>query len=234
MEDQFNQETGDQVNVKKPSLLGMIMNPKEQLTRIRDNPLILGALIIISFIFVVGTVLQMININPSTVLDDELAGILDPGDEKIVLILTLFGSGLAALFMPVIIILISSFIYWVVAKLVKSKVTFKQLFSMSTYILFINSLGILINGLLTMLISSNASGLFTSLGSLVPSGTMFSSILSSFELFGIWALILTAIGLQIVANFSKAAAWTVTILFFTIGIVFSMVGVAFEMLIGSF
>lgn len=234
MEDGFNRENDSNVILKRPSLFGMIMSPKNQFEKMRANPIIWGALIMITVIFVIGTVLQMFNVDPSTMINEELEGILSPGDEGIVYLLSIFGSGLAALFMPIIIVLISSFIYWVVAKLVKSTVTFKQLFSMNTYILFINSLGILINGLLAVSIGAGSNLTYTSLGTFFQGHALLEAIFSNFELFGIWALILTAIGLQIVARFSKTAAWTVTILLFIIGLVFSMVGAAFGMLFSAF
>lgn len=227
MSEQFN-------NDHKPSLLGIIMSPEEQFVKIRNNPRILGALIVITLIFVVGTVMQMSYVDPKTLIDDELASVLGPGDEHIAYILAVFGSGIAALFMPVIIILISTVIYFVVAKIVKSPVLFKQLFSMNTYIMLITAIGLFINGLFTASIGADPAVMFTSLGAFVQVDTMLGAILANFELFALWSLILTAMGLQIVAGFSKGAAWTVTIVLFVIGIVFSMVGTALSMLVNAF
>lgn len=221
------------VQTTNPSLLGMVTNPKEQFEKIRDNPKIWGALIVISLIFVIGTMFQMSNVDPNVLIDEELEGLFGPGEEKIVHMLSIIGGGFAALFMPIIIILVSTVIYWIIAKLVKSEVTFKKLFSMNTYIVFINAIGVLVNGAFSAVIGNNVNIMFTSLGSFVNTNTMLGAILSNFELFAIWTLILTAIGLQIVAKFSQRAAWTVTILLFVIGIIFSMVGAAFGMLVGT-
>lgn len=231
MSEQFNEL--ERHKNEKPSLLGIVMDAEKQFVKIRNNPRIIGALIIITLIFVIGTVMQMSYADPSTLIDDELAGIIEPGQEHIAYMLALFGSGIAALFMPTIIILFSTFVYWIVSKIVKSHVSFKQLFSMNTYILFINAIGVFINGLFVASTGRDSGFILTNLGSYVQGDSMFGSILSNIELFSIWALILTALGLQIVARFSKKAAWTVTIGLFLIGIVFSMVGTALGMLAGT-
>lgn len=228
MNNNFNHEQDR--NTEKPALLQLLMDPETQFINLRANPRIWGTLIIVTILFVIGTVLQMSYIDPGTVIDAELEGILQPGEEHIAYMLVVFGSGIASLFMPTIIILVSTVIYLLIAKLIKSPVSFRQLFSMNTYILFINALGVFINGLLIASIGGDPDFIVTSLGSYVQPDTMLGAILSNFELFSIWALVLTALGLQIVANFSKRAAWTVTIGFFVFGIVVSMVGSAFTML----
>lgn len=220
----------NELDNKTPSLIGMITNPKRQFKIIKQNPILLSTIIVVTIIFVVGTMVQMTNIPANEMMDAELEAILGSESEKVVHMLNLLGGGIAGLFMPVIIALFSSFIYWIVAKLIKSNVTFRQLLSMNIYILFISAIGLLLNGVIVMISGGSTNMMVTSLSIFVQNNPMLEAILMNFELFAIWSLILTALGLQIVAQFSKTTAWVVTILFFFIGIVFSMVGTAFEMI----
>ena len=57
-------------------------------------------------------------------------------------------------------------------------------------------------------------------------------LLTSIEVFTIWGVILSAIGLQKVADFSKGLAWTIAIVFFAIGIIFTVIGVALSGMVG--
>ena len=44
--------------VEKPSLIGMIMNPTVQFERIRENPKILVAILIVTFLTVIGMLMM--------------------------------------------------------------------------------------------------------------------------------------------------------------------------------
>src|SRR5699024_11278806 len=164
-------------------------------------------------------------IDPSEILGDEFVPV-DGESEAFFAVFAIIGSAIAALFIPVITILIGSVIYLIVAKLLKSDVTFKQLFSMNTYIMIIGALSFIVNGLFVSLVGGNSEIMFTSLAYFIHTDGMMTAILTNIEDFSIWSLILTALGLQIVANLSKTAACTVTLLFFYIGIVLSIVGSA--------
>lgn len=57
-------------------------------------------------------------------------------------------------------------------------------------------------------------------------------LLDSLEIFSIWNVILTAIGLEKVARLSKGVAWTVSIVLFVIGVLFAMFGAAVSGMVG--
>src|SRR5690625_3782917 len=75
--------------------------------------------------------------------------LLSMDEEALVVItfITQISFILVGIFTPIITILISSAIYFGIAKLIQSTVTFKQLFSMTTFIGIINAISIVINGL---------------------------------------------------------------------------------------
>lgn len=100
---------------------------------------------------------------------------------------------------------------------------------MTTYILIIGAVGMLLNSLIQMLIGGSQSIYVTSLAGVMNSDSL---ILAQFEVFSIWQLILTAIGLHKVGQLSKGAAWTIAIVFFLIGLGMAMIGAAFEGIAG--
>lgn len=130
-----------------------------------------------------------------------------------------------ALVTPVLSILIGSAIHLLIARIARSPVTFKQLFSMNTYIFLLSGLHAIMNGLAVFLLDDPFASV-TSLGSIIPAEGALYGLLTSLDLFSIWSLILTAIGLNIVASFSKKLSWTVSIIFFSVSVIMSMIGAA--------
>ncbi|MFD1350842.1 Yip1 family protein [Oceanobacillus caeni] len=219
-----NLETEEKI-VEKPSIFGMIWSPIEQFERIRERPRILGPMAIIIGLFIVGMLITMFSV------DTGLEG-LSNGEMAGFAVFLAVTSGILGVIAPIIGTLISSFIYWIIAKLARSEVYFKQLFSMCTYIMIISVLGSIINGVGIAILGGDGETMFTSLGSFIPVEGAIGGLLNSIELFGIWGVILAALGLNRVANFSKGLAWTVSIAFFVIGVVFAMIGAAFSGMVG--
>lgn len=219
-------ELSEEVKSEKPSLIGMIMSPGEQFERIRERPLIWGALAIVTLLFIIAAYLQTLGI--------EIPGMEELSAEEAALVRTFSNVGvvITALFTPVIIILISSAIYLLIAKIARSDVKFKQLFSMNTYITFIGAIGGILNGILFAVFGGGEGTYFTSLGSLIEVGGAMQGLLDSLEIFSIWNVILTAIGLEKVARLSKGVAWTVSIVLFVIGVLFAMFGAAVSGMVG--
>lgn len=208
-------------NVEKPSLFGMILNPTEQFEKIKKRPLIWGAMVIVTILTVIGSWLMSLGIE----IQDDM-GI--PNMEIFVQI----NSIIVGLLSPVFGVLISSFIYWIIIKIARSEATFQQLFSMNTYIMIISAFSILINGALTAILGGDGEVLFTSLGSLIVVEGAMAGLFNNLEVFTIWGVILSAIGLHKVGELSKGLAWTISIAFFVIAIIFSMIGAAFSASLG--
>ena len=212
-------------SVPKPSIFGMIWSPIEQFDRIRERPRIWGPLAIIVGLFIIGMIISVLGVD---------AGMEGISEEEMAMFagIAAAGSVIAGVFVPVIGTLFNSFIYWIIAKIARSEVSFKQLFSMSTYIMVIAALSVIVNGIGTLVLGGNGETYFTSLGSIIPAEGAISGLLSSIELFSIWGVILSALGLIRVANFSKGLAWTIAIAFFAIGVIIAMIGASFAGMVG--
>lgn len=126
----------------------------------------------------------------------------------------------------VISILVSTIIFFIFTKIVQASVTFKQLFTMNTYIMLITSISMVFNGMLIALLGnySDNEPLYTSLARYITADGRIGVALNSVELFSIWTLILTAIGLQYVANIPKKLSWALAALFFVTGIISGLMG----------
>lgn len=220
----------EQTVKEKPSIFGMIMSPGEQFNRIRENPKILVALLIVTALTTIGSVLMMNSIDVTN--DPNIVGM---GEEELMMV-TLFSQitlVIVGLLSPIFIVLISTVIHIIVAKISQSTVSFKQLFSMNTYIFMISALSFIVNGLVTLAIGSgNPEILFTSLNSIIGAEGALGAFLNSIEVFTIWGMIITALGLQVVARFSKVLSWSVVIGLFVIGTGFSMASAGFTAMLG--
>ncbi|WP_158591835.1 Yip1 family protein [Oceanobacillus halophilus] len=215
----------DEVEQRKPSLFGMIWSPTEQFERIKEQPKIWAPLGIISVLFIVGTLITILgtDLGIEGFSEDEMA--IFAGFAVVI-------SIIVGVISPILGTLIISFIYWLIAKLARSEVSFKQLFSMNTYLMILSVLSLIINGTGIALLGGNPETIFTSLGSLIQAEGAIGALFDSIEVFGIWGVILTAIGLHKVADFSKGLAWTISIVFFVIGIIFAMIGAALSGMVG--
>jgi Yip1 domain len=217
----------EKTNVKNPSLWGIIWSPTEQFERIKERPKIWGALGIVTVLFVIGMWLTSLGTGITTGLEgipeEEMAAISMVGTVSMIVI---------GIISPIFGTLISAAIYLLIAKIARSEVSFKQLFSMNTYIMLISALSLIINGIGIALLGGKVDTVYTSLGSIISTEGAISGLLNSIEVFTIWGLILSAIGLHKVAGFSKGLAWGISIAFFVIGVIFSMIGAAFSGMVG--
>lgn len=208
--------------VEKPSLFGMIFSPTEQFHRIKEKPLIWGAMGIVSILTAIGTYFMAMGVDMS-----EFENL--PGME----VFTQVTYGITGLFTPIFSVLITSFIHWIIVKIARSETTFKQLFSMNTYIMLIYALGTLLNGILTPLLDGDGKTMFTSLASIIDAEGAVLGLFQSLEVFAIWgSVILTAFGLHIVGNLSKRAAWIVSITIYVISTLLLMIGTALGTMAG--
>ncbi|MGN1402062.1 MAG: Yip1 family protein [Bacillus sp. (in: firmicutes)] len=201
----------------KPSLLRMIWSPSEQFRKIRVNPIFWSALIITTLIGVVSILFTLGAIDySSSTIDGYALSAKEEDDARAIGMITgivvgLFSIAIGGLF--------SAFIYWIIAKIAKADVGFKQLFSMSVYISFIGVIGAFLNGFVVWLLDLDYIYPLTSVAGLLGKDSAF---LGTFELFSIWSTILAGIGLHIVGKFSKGLAWSVTIGIFLIGLLMAL------------
>jgi hypothetical protein len=210
-------ETNLDTKKQSPKLLGMFTSPSEQFERIKQNPKIWVPLIIISILYAIGMTLMALSMDAETLIG---AGI--PEDQaEIILVVTKVTMMVMGIFSPIIGILISSAIQLVIAKIANSPVSFKQLFSMNTYIMIIGAVGLILNMAVSYAIGGSPEIYTTSLGGLLNQKTI---VYNSIEVFKLWGVVLTAIGLHKTGRFSKGLAWTIAIAFFLIAIGFGLLG----------
>ncbi|WHY79071.1 Yip1 family protein [Neobacillus sp. WH10] len=203
---------------EKPSLLGMFISPGLQFERIKGNPKFWVPLIIISILYVIGTTFMALSMNESIFIDQGV-----PEDQiDIALMFAKVTVAITGVLMPIFGVLISSAIQLAIARLASSTVSFKQLLSMNTFIMIIGAAGLILNNAIRYAIGGNIYIYITSLAGLLNQEK--AGVLGSIEVFGIWSLVLTAIGLHKTAEFSKGLAWTIAILIFLIQIGFGLIG----------
>ncbi|RDU36790.1 YIP1 family protein [Neobacillus piezotolerans] len=213
-------ETQIETNAAKqpPSLIGIFTSPGEQFKRIRTNPKIWVPLLIVAVVNAVGMGIMAMMMDSDMLIKQ---GVPEENADTI-LGFTRIAMVATGVITPAIGALISSAIMIAVAKISNAPVTFRQLFSMNTYISFVAAIGHLLNMAVGYLIGADAETHVTSLGGLLGKGS--SGVLGAIELFAIWGMVLTAIGLYRTARFPKGLAWAVAIVFFLFGIGLAAIG----------
>ena len=99
---------------------------------------------------------------------------------------------------------------------------YMKILSIYLYANLVFYIGSLLNVGLGLIFEGNGTDAYTSLAPLFEKGTVLNGIASSIEIFNIWSLILTGLGLHIVAGLSKKQATILIVIFFilTIGLGF--------------
>jgi hypothetical protein len=216
----LNMELQKEVNTlnENPKLLGMFTSPGLQFERIKQSPKIWVPLIIISFLYVIGMSFMALSLDADTLIEQGV-----PKDQiDLVLTITKVTVMVTGIITPIFGVLISSAIQLAIARIASSTVSFKQLFSMNTYIMIIGAAGLILNMAISFAIGGNPEIYITSLAGLLNQEK--AGVLGSIEVFGIWSVVLTALGLNKTAQFSKGLARTIAIIFFLISIGFGLIG----------
>ncbi|MEH7156274.1 Yip1 family protein [Neobacillus drentensis] len=203
---------------QNPKLMGMFTSPGVQFERIKQSPKIWVPLIIISVLYAIGMTFMALSLDAATLIEQGV-----PEDQiDLVLTITKVTVAITGIVTPIFGVLISSAIQLVIARIASSTVTFKQLFSMNTYIMIIGAVGLILNMGIRYAIGGNPEIYITSLAGILNQDK--AGVLGTIEVFGIWSVILSASGLHKTGQFSKGLAWTIAIVFFLISIGFGLVG----------
>ena len=191
---------------QKPSLLKMFWRPKEQFVKIRSNPIIATPLIVVTVIYIMASMVKALFIRAEDLM---LPGMTAQEADMVAATAKAF-TAMSGFISPVFTILFMTIIYFIILKIARKNTTFKQLFSMNTYIFVVQAVGLLINSLLMMVIDSSSGSAITSLA-------LFNrdwSLLNAIELFTIWKFVLTAIGFHLVGQLSKSTSIILVIVLF--------------------
>lgn len=202
----------------KPSLARMFWNPREQLLKIKQNPIIALPLLIVTIIFIIASTLKAVSIRPEDIM---LPGMSIQEAEMVAANVKAF-TAMSGFISPLLSITGVTILYFLILKAVGKEVTFRQIFSMNIFIFVIGAAGLIVNSLLWIVFDGSQSGwMFTSLGGLLKSEIV---LLHSIELFRIWSFIVTSIGFQTVGRLSKSASVILAIILFILQASISFIG----------
>ncbi|MDT0148688.1 Yip1 family protein [Priestia aryabhattai] len=201
----------------RPSIFGFITSPVVQFEKMKSTPVIWGPLLLVIVLTLATTLLAVYTPQAQETLQQQKeAGIeVNP-------IFSMIGGTVGGVIAIVATLAFTSLILFLIAKLGTGKTTYRQMFSMNLFVTFITAIGQLINTGVAALAHTSAN--VTSLNGLVGAKGAIGGVFTSIEIFSIWGLILTAVGLQKVANLSKAASIITVIVLFILGAAISGVG----------
>lgn len=210
------------IHLKKPALIGMMINPNEQFNRIQTNPMIWFPLMVLSLISMIVTIYVAINIDyiPSFGMTEKDIEIAKMAGMTIGALGTFIGLPVGYAFYAVIL--------WWIAKRAKSAVTFKQMFSLIIFISFIRVIGQSINQLMIVAINGEPEYLLTSINYYVGAHGVFGEVIGEIELFSILYYILLSIGLIKIAKLSNRMSISISIISFSLLLIFAAVHGAIE------
>jgi hypothetical protein len=210
------------IQLKKPALIGMIVNPNEQFKRIQNSPIIWYPLIILSLISMVVTIFVAITIDyiPSF-------GMTEKDIEHAKMVGMIVGALSTLIGLPVSYVLYAVILWWI-AKKAKSSVTFKQMFSFIIFISFIRVIGQCINQMIIVSINGNQDHLLTSLNYYVGAHGVLGEIFGVIELFSILFYILLSVGLIKLAKLSNRMSISISIISFSLLLILAAINGVIE------
>lgn len=188
---------------KNPCLFTLLISPNEQFGRLKHRTRILFPLFIVTLIMLLGMILSTQGID-FVENDPELLQMTE-AELAIFLLITQVVSALFGMMTPVTTIFITSIIYFIIAKLVKSSVSFRQLFAMNTFLFLLTAIHMLVNGIGLFLFGEIHGDwtMFTSVNIFFGETGVLGIVLSTLDIFTIWGAFLLWKGLRIIAEFSK-------------------------------
>ncbi|HLR64370.1 MAG TPA: YIP1 family protein [Pseudogracilibacillus sp.] len=192
-------------NCLTPNIFKMILEPKLQLQRIKQHPKVIFPLFLIVLISIMGFIfvaqgIDMINDNSEVLRMSE-------GELGLYLLFSQLIFAIIGFLTPIILIVFTSLIYYLIGKLLKSQASYIHYLSLMTFVSLPIALQIFMNGIL-FIVFGDIHGdytMFTSLNILFGETGLLGGLLVGLEIFSIWFLILLALGLRIVAQYSRKA-----------------------------
>lgn len=218
-----------EVSTKKPSLFGIITSPAVQFERMKTNSPVWGAFVIVVILSTLAALASMY----AVLQTPEMIRVLAQDPTGIAKTSMFVGALIGGLISTPIRFFITAGFYKIIMMLMGNDATYKQLLSITVYASIISILGVALNAVLTFALGGDGTVLYTSLGSLFDQGTTMFGIANAIEIFSIWGLVITGLGLHIVAGLSKKKTIILMVVFFalSVGIIsmFSMFSSSFVM-----
>ncbi|KLA33502.1 YIP1 family protein [Bacillus cereus] len=210
-----------EVTGEKPSLFGIITSPSVQFERIKNSNAIWKSfwllVVLTGIVYLINTYAYIMSqegkkANAELDLDIPLVWQLGSG----------FVTGAIGFIIGAF---ITAAVYKVLMIFMNNDTSYKKLLAISVYGSVITTLGLFINGLLAIIIGETGEEMYTGLGPLLTSfNDVLHGAMKSFEVFTIWSLVISALGLHITAGLSKKQATLVAIIFFIFSVAFGALG----------
>ncbi len=203
--------------VKKPSFFGIITSPSIQFARMKEKaPIGIPLVIMIVLMAITGSMVAYLGLRNPIIKDL-------PAEIKIPVGVTLGMGIVGAVFGGVIMFFIVAAFYKLCMVIMSNDTPYMKLFAVVLYSSLISSIGVLINGLISLAVGGFDVS-YTSLAPLVGDNQMLKLIAANFDIFHIWYYVVLAIGLRIVAGLSKNKAIVLVVIVFLLGIALSSLG----------
>ncbi|MBC6973870.1 YIP1 family protein [Bacillus sp. Xin] len=209
------------VGGEKPSLLGMITSPGLQFERMKNSNAVWGAFWLMTLLGgIMGALAAYLySQDPASMAANKELGIEVP------LAFTLGGGFLFSALVIILTFFIGAVVYKVLMMFMSNDTPYKKLLAITVYSSIISILGVIINMILAFILGGNGQEMYTGLGPLFAStGGVVYGVLKQFEIFAIWALVVTGLGLHITAGVSKKQATILVVVFFILTLGFGAIG----------
>lgn len=213
----------------KPNIILMIKNPKQNLKRIKNNPTWIAAFFILYATVILLTIALTFSESFKNEMVDEIMNIQGgvPNEEALMfaLLISRIGAIITVIVSYPLTLLIVAAIFLLVGKIVNSKAKFKHYFSLALHLSVFTTIGTMINILAQYIRPTKMTEMsITSLQLFSTGAEPIHTILASFELFTIIYLIVLGVGFQIVAGFSKKAAWLTIAVYAILLLILAFIG----------
>ncbi|ARX70048.1 Yip1 family protein [Bacillus thuringiensis] len=203
-----------EVDVKKPSLFGMITSPGVQFERMKTKKKIWGMFFFVALLqgLLGGLSTYVINTSPEMLKMKKELGELAGQSSLTSEVISGIGSSFASAMVGTLFI---AAIYKMFMMFLGNDTPYKTLLNIVVYTNIVLIIGGLINTILSLIFGTGMTQ-YTSLGLLFTEGTFAYGIGNTIEVFYVWNLVLIWLGLHITAGLSKVKASIPIIILFII------------------
>ncbi|MFD3449998.1 YIP1 family protein [Microbacteriaceae bacterium 4G12] len=195
--------------IKKPSILGIILSPTIHFQRMREQaPLVIPLIILIILTIITSFLTSYVSLNnPYMAEMNEEMGASVP---KHMLLLMIGGQ---AVFWGIIAIFATPIFYKNFMIFFSNDTSYKKLLAITVYSTIIVKIGMLLNGLAACALDDYEIA-YTSLAPLFTQNPVIHMIAQQFDVFNIWYFIILVIGMRIVAGLSRNKAIILIVIIF--------------------
>lgn len=202
------------IDVKKPSLFGMITSPGLQFERMKTSKKVWGVFFLVALLqgMLGGLSAYVIHTSPEMLKMEKELGELAGQSSLTSEVISGIGSSFASAMVGTLFI---AAIYKMFMMFLGNDTPYKALLNIVVYTNIILIIGGLVNTILSLIFGTGMTQ-YTSLGLLFTEGTFAYGIGNTIEVFYVWNLVLIWLGLHITAGLSKVKALIPIIILFII------------------